>query len=549
VCARSMRLRYVIGSALALCGAFFLIAWIGVLTGVPKAIYLENVGWAAVAAAAAACAFGAAVRPQAGRARISFAFLGAGMLAWAVGQAIWTVYVIKGITLPYPSLSDIGYLSALPLLMVGVLAWPRRRPTGWTAGERIDCTLAAGAFAIVSYTFVFEPVLESGVSGLPAWLAFSYPAVELGLAGLVAMGLLFDRWADRGRVAVLGLGRVILAAADSFFVLDAVDGATTMWDDAFWPIAFGLVATASLLPQGWPARVTARIPGFLPAIVVTALLGIAAVAYALRELGQQGWQAADAVAVGFLLVLVATRVLLVARAQARQNALLEEAQSALHEAQRSRDLFLVELMNAQERGARQIADLLHDDVVQQLTALGFRLELEAQKTELPRLRELSHDTGTITASIRGLLVELHPAILDGRGLAPAIDVVAEGLRDRGIDVRVTPFPHRIQRETETLAYRLVQGALANVLTDPHARTAEVELGLHDGILRGRISYSGSGLEPAVHTSNGISLLVARKRTELAGGRYLLNATPGRGTDIAFELPVPDPLDAAVEAAS
>ena len=298
-------------------------------------------------------------------------------------------------------------------------------------------------------------------------------------------------------------------------------------------IGTALAASSALRLVGW----------------IGTLAGLVAGAFAIRELGEQGWHAVGTLALGLLLVLVATRVLLVARVQSRQNALLAEAQKALHEAQRTRDRFLVELVNAQERGARQIADLLHDDVVQQLTALGFRLELEAQRTDLPKLRELTHDTGEITASIRGLLVELHPAILDGRGLAPAIDVVAEGLRDCGIDVRVTPFPHRIQRETETLAYRLVQGALANVRSDPHARSAEVELGLHDGTLRGRVSSSGSGLEPDDRTSDGIALLVARKRAELAGGKFLLDATRGRGTDIVFELPVPVPMDADVEAVS
>jgi signal transduction histidine kinase len=102
---------------------------------------------------------------------------------------------------------------------------------------------------------------------------------------------------------------------------------------------------------------------------------------------------------------------------------------------------------------------------------------------------------------------------------------------------VTPFPHRIQRETETLAYRLVQGALANVLHDEEARTAEIELDMEDGTLRGRVSCAGSGVEPTEDTSNGIALLVAQKRAELAGGRFRLKATPGRGTDIVFELPV------------
>jgi signal transduction histidine kinase len=212
-----------------------------------------------------------------------------------------------------------------------------------------------------------------------------------------------------------------------------------------------------------------------------------------------------------------------------------------------RDRFLVELVNAQERSARKIADLLHDDVVQQLTALGFRLELEAQKHELPRLRELAGDTAEITASIRRLLVELHPAILDSQGLAPAIDVVAEGLRERGIDVRVTPFPHRLPRELETLVYRLVQEALENVLRHSSAPTAEVELRLVAGTVRGRVGDSGSGLGPDHRSAGGLGLIVARERVELAGGRFVLEVGRDGGTEFVFELPLP--ADERAEAAS
>jgi signal transduction histidine kinase len=543
-----MRRKRLIGTALGTSCAVWLVGWIGTLSGVVNAYHVENVGWTLLAASAAACSFSAAFDAGKRRARTSFVFLGTGMLAWALGQVAWTIYAFQGVTLPYPSLSDVGYLAAMPLLTVGVLTWPRRR-SGWTGGALLDGALTLGAVAVVSYTFSFEPILESGVEGAQAWLGFFYPASELALVAIVGAGLLLDRWADPVRVALVGVGLLSLAVADTVFAVDALDETMSNLTNVGWTLAFAALGAATLLPEGWPARASRRVPEFLPAIAVTFLLGLAAAAFAVRELGQQGWQGADAVAVGFLLVLVATRVLLVARVQSRQNAELFETQKALHEAQRTRDHFLVELVNAQERGARDIADVLHDDVVQQLTALGFRLELEAQRTEAPKLRELTHDTGKITASIRGLLVELHPAILDGRGLAPAIDVVAEGLRDHGIDVRVTPFPHRIQRETETLAYRLVQGALAHVRSDPQARSAEVELRLNDNTLHGRISSVGSGGEPDDHTSNGVSLLVARKRAELAGGRFQLNAIRGRGTDIVFELPIPVPLNTQLEAVS
>jgi signal transduction histidine kinase len=514
----------------------WLVGWIGALSGYAVGSQLENIGWTMLAAAAGGSAISAAFRREERRARKPFAFLGAGLLAWALGQAAFTVYELKGGSVPYPALSDVGYLAAMPPLAAVVLTWPRRRKV-WTSAVVLDGALAVAAVTVVSFSFSLRPILQSGVSGAEAWLDIFYPASALTLVAIVAGGFLLNGWSDRGRLTLVGLGLLSLAIADTASAIDAQDGSLTLFADGGWTLALAALGAASLLQRGWPAKPKARVPEFLPAIVVTCLLGVAAARYSIREFGEQGLKAFPALVLGVLLVLVAIRIFLYARLQARQNAMLAAAQKALHEAQRSRDHFLVELVNAQERGARQIADVLHDDVVQQLTALGFRLELEAQKLDVPRLRELTRDAGVITASIRGLLVELHPAILDGRGLAPAIDVVADGLRDRGIDVRVTPFPHRIERETETLAYRLVQGALANVLSDPAARSADVELGLNQGMLRGRVRSWGSGMGPEDHTSNGVSLVVARKRTELAGGRFLAQATPGDKTEIVFELPV------------
>lgn len=205
----------------------------------------------------------------------------------------------------------------------------------------------------------------------------------------------------------------------------------------------------------------------------------------------------------------------------------------------TRDRFLVELVNAQELEARRIADLLHDDVVQQLTALGFRLELEAQRHDLPRLTALARDANSITASIRRLLVELHPVVLDSQGLGPAIDVVAEGLRERGVDVRVSAFPHRLPRELETLTYRLVQEALDNVQRHSRATYAEVELRIDGGMLRGRVTDTGTGTAAANGGTGGMGLHVARERVELAGGRFLVRGRPGEGTDVVFEIPLPE----------
>ena len=530
-----MRRRTVIGAALAASAALWLSGWAANLAGWSAAVHLENLGWLALALAAAAAAFVAARDPREHRTARSFGFLGAGCLAWGLGQLAWTVFELRGVSIPYPSLADVGYRASLPCFAGCVLAWPRRTRL-WTRGALFDWGLAAGTLVVLAYSFSLGPVLDSGVEGA-GWIGVAYPACELALVGVICGGLVLDRWADRGRLACVAGGILSLAVVDTAFALDVADGSLSLAFDAGWTVAFLAIGAATMLPRRRDRSSVLRVPEFVPTVIVTVLLGIAAGAFAVRQLGEHGVLAAKAFAIGLLMVLAALRVLSVARGQSRQNALLAAAQSELRQAQGSRDRFLVELVNAQERGSRRIADLLHDDVVQQLTALGFRLELEAQKTEQPRLRGLAADTGRITASIRRLLIELHPAILDSQGLAPAIDVVAEGLRERGIDVRVSPFPHRLPRETETLAYRLVQEALANVLRHSEAPDAEVELRLHDGTLRGRVSDSGSGARPAEHTVEGLGLLVARERVELAGGRFLVESGSSRGTDFLFELPI------------
>lgn len=531
-----MRRRPLIAALLGAGALVWLAGWLGVLADVGVAYHVENVGWALVAAFAALGAFGAAYDRRERRSRSAFACLGAGCLAWALGQVAWTVYVLRGVDVPYPSLADVGYLASLPFLAACVLCWPRRRRL-WTAGALTDGILAAGAVAVLSYTFSFEPILANGLDDTASWIGLAYPACELAIVGIVGGGLLLDGWADRGRLTIVGAGVLLLASVDSFFAVDAVDGALVAAFDPIWTLAFVLLGAAAIVPRGWPRRLQHRVPAFLPPVVVTALLGLAAAAFAVREVDENGLRALDALAIGIVLMLAAVRLLVVLRGQSRQNALLAAAQGELRVVQSSRDRFLVELVNAQERGSRKIADLLHDDVVQQLTALGFRLELEAQRADAPRLRDLARDTGSITASIRRLLIELHPAILDSQGLAPAVDVVADGLRERGIEVRVSPFPHRLPRETETLAYRLVQEGLASVLTHSDADTAEVELRLQEGILRGRVSDTGTGHRPGEHTVDGLGLLVARERVALAGGRFLVERAQEGGTDFVFELPI------------
>jgi signal transduction histidine kinase len=212
-----------------------------------------------------------------------------------------------------------------------------------------------------------------------------------------------------------------------------------------------------------------------------------------------------------------------------------------HERERAiRNRFLAEVVGAQEREARRIADLLHDDAVQQLTALGLRLELEARRSANPGLVDLAHAANDVTASLRRLLVDLHPQVLESQGLAAAVDAAAEGLRAAGVAVDVTPLPARLAPELEALAFRLVQEALTNLHRHGRASRATVDLRLAGGMLRCRVADDGAGFDPASLSNAGadgrFGLELVRDRVELAGGRFLLESAPGTGTTFGFELP-------------
>lgn len=206
----------------------------------------------------------------------------------------------------------------------------------------------------------------------------------------------------------------------------------------------------------------------------------------------------------------------------------------------TRDRFVAEVVAAQERESRRIADLLHDDAVQQLTALALRLELTAQRSGDEALTALARDASRVTASLRRLLVDLHPAVLESQGLAAAIEAAGTQLRHAGIQVDLTSAPARLPTEIERLAYRLVQEALANVLE--HASASRVEVSVTDGgdVLRCQIRDDGTGfdgerLDSAVAQGH-LGLHLVRERVALAGGRFLVESRPGAGTTFSFELP-------------
>lgn len=218
--------------------------------------------------------------------------------------------------------------------------------------------------------------------------------------------------------------------------------------------------------------------------------------------------------------------------------------------ERSRGELLEKLLTAHEDERRRIARELHDEAGQSLTALIVNLELAAQEPsadrlrgQLAQLRELAERT---LAEIRRLIYDLRPSILDDLGLAAALRWYAKNLLDpRGIawTLSVSGVSGRLPAKLETVAFRLVQEALTNVLKHAEASTVTVSMSAAGRELHVRIEDNGRGFDPRRSRSadqpGGFGLLGMQERVELVGGRWEVQSTPGVGTVVTAVLPIRD----------
>src|SRR5437016_12572063 len=75
---------------------------------------IDDIGEAVAAAlACVACAWAAS--RASGRDRLGWTLMGVSAGLWAAGEVTWSIYEVGlGVAVPYPSLADVGFLSAVP---------------------------------------------------------------------------------------------------------------------------------------------------------------------------------------------------------------------------------------------------------------------------------------------------------------------------------------------------------------------------------------------------------------------------------------------------
>jgi len=202
------------------------------------------------------------------------------------------------------------------------------------------------------------------------------------------------------------------------------------------------------------------------------------------------------------------------------------------------------LMLAQEAERTEIARDLHDDISQQLAALGIGLSLlethvagqDRLQDEVTKLRQVASG---LAERVRHVSHALHPGVLKHAGLNAAIASHCEAIDAQ--HTFVVRFESRgsfqdVPTDIALCLYRATQQALRNVAMHANARRVWVSLARVGRQIELNITDNGCGFDTSTARTRGLGLLSMEERVHLANGTFTITSRLGGGARISIAIP-------------
>jgi two-component system sensor histidine kinase UhpB len=197
-------------------------------------------------------------------------------------------------------------------------------------------------------------------------------------------------------------------------------------------------------------------------------------------------------------------------------------------------------LEAQEGERHRVAQELHDEIGQSLTAMLLQIE----RVNRARGADLDHELAVLRGSIRESLDDLRriaqrlrPELLDDLGLSSALLALADRVEEQTelrIVARLDADLRGLSSETELVVYRVAQEALTNALRHAGAQTATLTVSDGaDGSLVIAVSDDGRGLNGY---RPGAGIAGMRERALLVGADLSVQSKLGAGTEVRLTIP-------------
>lgn len=198
-------------------------------------------------------------------------------------------------------------------------------------------------------------------------------------------------------------------------------------------------------------------------------------------------------------------------------------------------------MHAQEAERQRIAQELHDEVGQSLTAvlLGLKQAIDIAPPEVAAEVEAARDTTRASLEeVRRISQRLRPGVLTDLGLINSLSSLASDLAAHtGIEVQRSFLPGLpdLPDEVDLVVYRVAQEALTNVARHANASAVDLSLNRRGHMLILRVADDGVG---GASTEFGAGIQGMHERALMAHGSLVIRDRNGGGTEVILEIPLP-----------
>ena len=204
------------------------------------------------------------------------------------------------------------------------------------------------------------------------------------------------------------------------------------------------------------------------------------------------------------------------------------------------------LQKIREEERKNIAREIHDELGQQLTAIKMDVawidkKTPEETTDIKRkLKNIIALLDGSNQSIRRILSELRPRILDDHGLLEAIEWLGRQFTEAtGIPVKFTTPEKdiKVSEQIATCIFRVCQEAFTNITRYALAKNVSISIKIIEENIILIIEDDGIGFDTAsVQNKKSFGILGMKERVLSLGGKFELVSSPGKGTKITVSLP-------------
>jgi two-component system, NarL family, sensor kinase len=240
---------------------------------------------------------------------------------------------------------------------------------------------------------------------------------------------------------------------------------------------------------------------------------------------------------------IAAQVARITEENARLLERLVETQKRFHRISRG-------VLRVQEEERGRISRDLHDGIGQSLTAVKIQLELlereagEQHAPLVPRIAAVRELAEGCLAEVREMARLLRPQMLDDLGLAPTLRWLARTVEKRtgvAVELDYEGSEDPADPEAETLAFRVVQEALTNVVRHAGVSSARVQVDRRPERILLSVEDRGRGFDADAvlegrDEERGFGVRAMRDRVQSFDGQFRLRSAPG-GTTLEAEIPL------------